>query len=149
MTLPTGALSMQQIANELGLSLPLSIQHPWVIALAGKSAVPISFGDLRGKTGQFQGAVTALPNVTTIHFPTNTPLFGGTLSALVNDLNANNLSLQFSATPFWTGNIKVTNQTNGISVVLTKLDTIQWAVSPAVPNLVPQGSTCQYLIQPA
>ena len=51
MTLPTsGPISLGMVAQELGISLPLSLGDPRVRALAGKPSGPISLGDLRGKS---------------------------------------------------------------------------------------------------
>lgn len=58
MTLPASfPLSMSQVAAELGLSLPLSINHPWVILLSGNAsppALPVSFSQLLGQSGNYQ-----------------------------------------------------------------------------------------------
>lgn len=49
MSLPnSGPISLGDVAAELGIGLPLSLGDPRVLALAGKSAPPISLSDLYG-----------------------------------------------------------------------------------------------------
>lgn len=50
-TTSSGALSMLDIATEMGQSLPLSANSSMVLGLGGKSSLPISFSDLYGKNG--------------------------------------------------------------------------------------------------
>ena len=51
MTLPTlGAITIGQVATELGIGLPLSLGDSRVLQLAGKSGAPISLSDLYGKS---------------------------------------------------------------------------------------------------
>ena len=60
MTLPTsGAISLAQIAAELGIGLPLSLTDSRVLALAGKSAPPVTMpGDFYGKSANTGPAPT-------------------------------------------------------------------------------------------
>lgn len=61
MTLPaSGAISLVQIAGELGASLPLSLIDSRVLTLAGKGALPISMSDLYAKSGQAALSATAI-----------------------------------------------------------------------------------------
>jgi hypothetical protein len=60
MTLPaSGSITLAQVAGELGISLPLSLGDSRVLALAGKSGLPISLSDLYGKSGQAPRSATA------------------------------------------------------------------------------------------
>lgn len=57
MTLPSSPpLSGSQVATELGLSLPLAMNHAWILLLSGKYSLPISFSDLLGKSGNCGGS---------------------------------------------------------------------------------------------
>lgn len=125
MTLPASfPMSMSQIATELGLSLPLSINHAWVIALAGKSGMPVSFSDLLGKTGHFSASLTGggAGPVLGVNF-SSAPFFGGQLNQLMQQ--SASLSLTFSVAPNWGGNIAV--GTTGYSTVLTKTNSTTWS----------------------
>lgn len=143
MTLPTGSLSMSQIATELGLSLPLSLQHSWVRALAQVGGAACDFNSLRGKTGRFGGtlATTTASNFNKVNF-SSAPFFGSTL----NQLQINNstlevfLSFGFSA-PNWSGNIRVTNNTTGATVVLSQQDSQDWHANVGPANLIRTGAT--------
>jgi len=148
MTLPASfPLSMSQIAAELGKSLPLSILDPWVVALAGKSAAPVSFSDLLGKTGSFNGNVNFLMG-SGVNFGTVTStsalgsFFGGGISSLDNmgDATFKSVRLSFSSAPNWSGKISVTNQNNGASSVLTKQNATTWSTTTGTANTIP-GST--------
>lgn len=60
MTLPvSGPISLGDVAAELGIGLPLSLGDSRVLALAGKSAPPISLSDLYGKSSIPPLAVSA------------------------------------------------------------------------------------------
>lgn len=60
MTLPTsGPISIGMVAQELGITLPLSLGDSRVRTLAGKPSGPISLGDLRGKSAATSMTVTA------------------------------------------------------------------------------------------
>jgi hypothetical protein len=126
MTLPSSPpLSGTQVATELGLSLPLSMNHAWVIALAGKSALPVSFSDFLGKTGHFDGNLTtgAAGQTFEVDF-TSSFLFGGQLQYFRQQIVST--VLVFSSAPNWSGNIIVTNATEGVSSTLTKTNGTQW-----------------------
>lgn len=71
MTLPTsGAITIGQVATELGASLPLSLGDSRVLQLAGKSGAPISLSDLYGKSALsitgFSTAAGANSNTVTV-----------------------------------------------------------------------------------
>lgn len=50
MALPTGDITLGQVATELGAALPLTMGDSRVRALAGVASGPISLGQLRGKS---------------------------------------------------------------------------------------------------
>lgn len=148
MTLPAAfPMSMSQIATELGLSLPLSINHAWVIALAHKNALPVSFSDLLGKTGRFDGSATgqiAGGQFTTVFIGVSAPLFDGQISQLSvaeEPGNAYSLQLTFASpptpgarAPYWPYNIRVTNNTTGASFVLPNIGQYAWSVTASGSN---------------
>lgn len=79
MTLPTGALSADQIVTELrvvnpGRARPMGLQDADVRALAGVASGPISFNDLRGKTSYvtMSGSVPDVSDTATSNPPSNT-----------------------------------------------------------------------------
>jgi hypothetical protein len=156
MTLPVSfPMSMSQIATELGLSLPLSINHTWVIALAGKSGLPVSFSDLLGKSGRWDGTKTAAslpagPQIQNI----NASFFGGTLSTatFVTFGGANNFEIVFSTGPTtYSGNLKIINNTDGqTSAVLTKTNSTTWdSVGGLTDTVIILGVSKSYSILPA
>ncbi|MGG1943188.1 hypothetical protein AB1286_33150 [Trinickia sp. NRRL B-1857] len=150
MTLPASfPFSMSDVATELGLTLPLSINHPWVIALAFKSALPVSFSDLLGQSGHFDGNVTGNGGggTSSAPFPTGSKFFGGTLSVITDQSGSITLSFLIppgGVYPNWTGNIKVVNVTAGLSVVLTKSNLSTW-VGTGSASLVPPNGTANHL----
>lgn len=147
MTLPASfPMSMSQIATELGLSLPLSISHAWVIALAGKSALPVSFSDLLGKTGHFSGGLVGAGagSVLSVSFA-NAPFFGGSLGSCSQQSTA--ITLTFSAAPNWSGNIALANTTVSASTVLSKSNATTWT---GFGNLLPSnGVTNNITVYPS
>lgn len=147
MTLPASfPLSLSQIAAELGLSLPLSISHPWVIALAGKSALPVSFSDLLGKTGSFTAGVTfqmgSGANFGSVN--STTPL-GALFSAGIiymdnmGDQSGSSARIFFSTPPNWSGNFLLTNQNTGGTALLTKQNSTTWATTSGAAGTFPGG----------
>lgn len=147
MTLPaSGAISMSQIANEVGLALPISINHPWLLQLIGKVGFPISFSDFYGKTGRYDGSLLCTGSTPAI-FPGNAPFFGGTISDVQGD--ATSIFLFFTGAPAWTGNIRVKNNTTGISIVLAKNNSTTWSAAPGVSNLLRVGQTDSFTITPS
>lgn len=162
MTLPVSPpISMSQIASELRKSLPLSIQDPWVLALANKSGPPISFSDLLGKTGSFNGPVT-IQMGSGVNFGNRSSItslgsfFGATISGIDGyDATATSARITFNSPPNWSGTIKITNQNVGASGILTKQNSTTWQTTSAAANTIPgaalsagQQTTATMLIQP-
>lgn len=119
MTLPASfPLSMSQIATELGLSLPLSLTHPWVLLLNG-GGPPVSFSQLLGLTGRFDGneVITGSGFNYAVSLG-GAPFFSGTLNGLSETTASANLQLVASSAPNWTGNVFVKDNTTGLSKVL-------------------------------
>jgi hypothetical protein len=150
MTLPaSGAISMSQMAHEVGLSLPISINHPWFLLLIGKSGFPISFSDFYGKTGRFDGSVLANSGAIQLG---GAPLFGGTLGSAFSGGTGASANIIFNTVPQWTGNLKLTNNTTGASLVMTWLGPSipnQWGGSPVPANFIRNGFTDNFTITPS
>ncbi|MGN6084922.1 hypothetical protein [Trinickia sp.] len=134
MTLPASfPLSMSQVATELGLSLPLSLNHPWVIALGGVGpTLPLGFSDLLGQSGHVNanGTVQQISNVDYRVNLTGTPFFsrfGGYISTLEETTFSTNLLVSNTDLhPTYTGKIKIINTTLGDSLVLSYIGSGQW-----------------------
>ncbi|WP_217589721.1 hypothetical protein [Burkholderia sp. GbtcB21] len=151
MTLPASfPLSMSQIAAELGRSLPLSLLDSWVVALAGKSGAPVSFSDLLGKTGRYDGS-NAIGGVNPANISLSNPFFGGTLSAMSQSTTNGNMTLSFSVAPNWSGNILAKNNTTSASAVLFKQNSTTWAVNGASGSILAlrEGNTDSFTIIPS
>jgi hypothetical protein len=142
---------MSQVATELGLSLPLSISHAWVIALAGKSALPVSFSDLLGKTAQYNGNPLASSGGGGITANLGgASWFGGQLNYLTTSQGPpSGTTLAFNVAPNWSGNIKVTNVTTGVSLVIPKATSTTWSTTSAPGNLLRGGFSDNITIQPS
>ena len=153
MTLPASfPLSMSRIASELGLSLPLRMSHAWVIALAGKSALPISFSDLLGKTGTATGSASASAGGGGVMAPFSSPWFGGQISQLAATTGGapgNTVSISFSVAPNWNGSILLKNNTTSASIVLAKQSSTSWQVNSNPGNIVRTGFTDSFTVQPS
>lgn len=139
-------LSLSQIAAELGLSLPLSLNHAWVIALAGKSAPPVSFSDLLGKTGSINGAITfRMGSGAGFGTVSSTTPLGALFVANVlyidnmGDSSGASARIFFSTPPNWSGKFLVTNQSNGASALLTQQNSTTWATSSGAAGTIPGG----------
>jgi hypothetical protein len=142
---------MSQIATELGISPPLSMSNPWVIALAGKSALPVSFSNLLGKTGRFDGNLTTQSGATsppTVKITPNAPFFGGTLASVASNTGGG-CTLVFSSTPNWNGKIRVTNNTLGLSAVFAFAGGNSWTTSTGGGFIGTVGSTYSFTILPS
>lgn len=129
MTLPsTPPLSGLQIAAELGLSFPLSMNHPFVLALANKTGFPYSFSDLLGKTGRFDGNLTVYERdqFTNEADFSGRNLFSGALNYMQYGTSSGNVSLQFSSAPNFTSAFLITNNSTGISTRVTKFNSTAW-----------------------
>jgi hypothetical protein len=150
MTLPVAfPISLQQIANELGFSLPLSMDNQFVIELAGKSVGPVSLSDLFGKTGNFSGSMVSGGAGTRaeIDFPSPT-FFGGTIASLQEITAGLALSLNFSVAPNLTGNIVVKNTTTGASSIFTKSSSTLWSGQGPIIR-TPVGYNDNYTVYPS
>lgn len=127
-------ISMSQVATELGLSLPLSMQHSWVMALADKTAPPVSFSDLLGQSGHVNASGSVQQRTNSDFFvdlPTTAVFFsrtGGYISQLEESTLGNDLLVSSTSFPVpgYTGKIKVTNTTLGRSLVLSYIGSAQW-----------------------
>jgi hypothetical protein len=123
---------MSQIAAELGLSLPLNLQHVWVRALAQVGGAACDFNSLRGKTGRFDGAIasTFANPLISISFG-GAPFFGGTLNGASQNISNGNLQITSLSAPNWTGNVKLINNTTAVSAVLPFAGSGTWSLSGA------------------
>lgn len=144
MTLPASfPISMSQIANELGLSLPMSINHPWALSLIGKSGFPISLSDFFGRTARFDGSIAATGSSPygTITF-SGSPFFNTTLEYALTASNSGNII--FNSAPSWQGNLRLRNNTTGVSAVFAPLGGSfpnQWGLNSPPANLIRGGFT--------
>ncbi|WP_321951867.1 hypothetical protein [Paraburkholderia bannensis] len=153
MTLPSSfPLSMSQVAAELGLSLPLSLSHPWVLALVNKTGLPASFTDLLGRSGSFNGSLTgnaAGGSNVQISFG-GAPMFGSTLNVCTLEPSITTTVLSFNSVPQYTGNLKLTNNTTGVSLVLPHASGGVWQNSSSAPaNLLRAGFTDSFTLVPS
>jgi hypothetical protein len=154
MTLPSsGSISMSQMANEVGLSLPVSINHAWLLKLIGKAGFPISFSDFYGKTGRIDGSFFAATagSGATITFG-NPAFFGSSLNSGTLGSPGGNFTLVFNSTPGWTGNLLFKNNTTGASVVMNNSGgglSNQFSIGSTPGNLVRAGQTDNFSITPS
>lgn len=148
MTLPTGTISMSQVAAELGISPNgLNLNHWWIRQLAGQNSGQVSMNNLRGQSGNLDGNLT-IQGGPAYFINMNNPFFRGTISAANQD-TSNNLSLSFSVAPNWNGNILFKNLSNGTSAVLTKQNSTTWGLNSAPGVLIPTaGNTNHFQIFP-
>jgi hypothetical protein len=149
MTLPTGALSMSQIATELGRSLPLGLQDPMVRALAQVTGAACDFNSLRGKTGRIDQSQPCVNPIGTVQvtFPGAIWFGGGNSIALFNSRSGFQ-GLVFDNAPNWSGNISARNNTTGAVCVLSKTDSTNWT-GPLTANLLRLGQTDNFTILPS
>lgn len=158
MTLPASfPMSMSEIAAEIGMSLPLSIDNPKVVALAGKLALPLSFSDLLGKTGHVSGNFLC-SQVGSPYFYyfidfADAPFFGGTLGQLQSLSNGTGVaSLYPNVTTNW-GNpgesITVKNNTTGVSITMVSGQfPTRWSLSSTPSNFLRLGQTDNFSVYP-
>lgn len=145
MTLPTsGPIQMTQVNNELG-SVRNNLNDSWVRALANKLSGGISFADLLGKTGRFDGSITSNGS-SQIQFAGN--VFFGALLNVFTAGGANPI-LSLASDPTWTGAIVVVNNTTGASARLVKTGTALWQYGAQVPNLVRPSVTDNFTVVPS
>ncbi|MDQ7975919.1 hypothetical protein QYH69_01485 [Paraburkholderia sp. SARCC-3016] len=154
MTLPaTLPLSMSQIANELGRALPLGMLDPMVLSLAGKSAPPISFTDLLGKTGRYDGSVKtgAISLQRSIDWLNGTARFFDVfLSEVVWNSPTTATLFTWSPSNEWRGNILVRNNTTGVQGVFVPAQPALYSASGFdANNLIRNGATDNYTIVPS
>jgi len=152
MTLPASfPLSMSQVATELGLTLPLSMNHAWVLALANKGALPVSFSDLLGKSGSFNGLLTGnnIGGSTVQVSFANAPMFNAGLNVCTVTPALTQTLLDFNSVPSYAGNLKFTNTTTGVSVTLSNQGGAVWTVNSAPANLIRQGITDNFTVFPS
>jgi hypothetical protein len=149
MTLPvSGAISLSQIANEVGLSLPVSINHAFLLKLIGKTGLPVSFSDFYGKTGRFDGALAVSSNSPPAAGFPSSPFFGGTLQ-IIQGTPGTGYYLFFSVAPNWSGNIHVINTTTGVGQILPQISSIEWGNGSGFVGLLRPGVTDNFTILPS
>lgn len=152
MTLPVSLpLNMAQIAGELGLSFPLSLEHAWVLALAGKTAAPISFTDLLGKTGRFDGNLSVASGTNYTVFPNGTPFFSTILNSLGDGGGGSSYaSLKTQGAALWNGNINVKNNTTNTTCLFSPYNSTEWRfVGNYLGSLIRSGFTDSFTILPS
>lgn len=149
--------SESDAATELGLSLPISANHAWLIALAGKTALPYSASDLLGKTGHFSGSRTVQQAGQFNYFVdvSGNNFFDASLNGIGETNAAANLSVTTLVSPTkYTGNIKVTNVTLGRSLVLSYVGSGVWGGASGggaggIGIAFNTGQTYQFTIYPS
>jgi hypothetical protein len=170
MTLPASyPISMSQIANEVGLSLPVSLTHPFIEDLAQlngwSSGKPISFSQLLGLTGRCDQNITpdfvGSPfNYWEIAFSA-LPFYGGTIQnvsvsgtgvggptigaqVFINFVSGHGIGPQV------THNIKLVNNSTGVSLVFnTKVNGYEWSAASYPNNLFRPGISDNYSVLPS
>jgi hypothetical protein len=155
MTLPTGTITMAQVAAELGRPLAgVNLNDGLVRLLAGRPSGAISMSDLQGKSGGVNGSFAVFNGGSIAGININQPYWGVTMNG-ANQYGAGaNINIGFSAVPGYTGNIRITNNTTGASAILSQLpapnDKI-WSVGAADSNILwnRQGATDSFSIVPA
>jgi hypothetical protein len=154
MTLPASfPLSMSQIATEIGLPLPLSFNHPWILQLAQVGSLPLALSQLLGKTGRFDGNLlghtTGSPLFIEFLTFAGEPFFGGTLSGVQAASGGTGVvTLTFSVAPNWNGNIFIQNNTTVTAVVLGKISSTQWQAAGAGANFIRPAVTDNFTVLP-
>lgn len=148
MTLPSGAISMSQVAAELNLpATGLSLNHSWVRLLANEPSGAVDMGSLRGKTGRFDGPLATDPTFLSVNF-SNAPFFNSRLNTLQMTFASNpspEVDLFINSPISWQGPILVINNSTGVQARLTVS-----SVGPSLtifsnfayfPNLIRAGAT--------
>ncbi len=146
MTLPvSGPISMFNVATELGITAPaISLNHPWVRALAQIPSGAISMFSLLGKSGNFAGIGNVIGGA--IQMPM--PFFGGGTNGVSEVEQTNNgngtytIQLFLSpAPPVYTGNVVLFDSTTGQTVVLTYVSPGNWQNLASQQILVPGNNS--------
>ncbi|MBU9648287.1 hypothetical protein [Burkholderia multivorans] len=151
MTLPTGQISMSQIAAELGISATgLNLNHGWVRALAGKPSGAIGFSDLHGQSGRIDGSYPTQVAGGGKYIQLNAPFFGATVSRLSFSGPAGQTSytLEVSAGCRWNGNVSVRNNTTGGVIVLPWNGSL-WSVASGDGSLIRTSTTDSFTFLPS
>ena len=151
MTLPaSGAISMQALNTEVG-SNQNNFNSTILRALAGKPTPnsAISFSDFYSKSGKFSGNVTTNSSGNSSGGISFQPFMNGSLSEIIKNVSTGNCELHMQASPpIWTGNITVTNNTTGVSTVLSYSNSISW-IGPCPANLLRPSANDLFTIIPS
>lgn len=137
MTLPASfPLSSSQIYTEVGSPLNgqgqrvFTMNHPFVLALANKTALPCSFSQLLGKTGRFDGNLTVYQRDQFTYEAdfSGQNLYSGALNYMQYGFVSGNVALQFSSAPnsAFTGAFLIINNSTGVSTRVTKFNSTAW-----------------------
>jgi len=129
----SGQLAMSTIAAEFGVSAGVGVAsfnlgHPFCRALANIASGPISYGNLRGRSGSITatadfvigpGGQITYPFSNSVFFNNGGGPLYGLWTAETGGQEVLQSALYFSGTPpTWQGNIILTNETTGVSNVL-------------------------------
>lgn len=149
MTLPTGTITMAQVAGELGLSTSgINLNNSAVRALAGRTSGSISMSHLRGKAATAVVPITygylshGIKNVYKYMgvgsgygaFTGNTSVFGKTISAVYLNTQHNFSYIIFTTTPPSFSYVKINGVTFTYASRNTNLstgNTVGWGSTPS------------------
>lgn len=123
---------MSQIITELNLSTPVSINHAYILALANKTGLPISFSDLLGETARFDGSRTVQQAGQFNYFVdlSGNAFFDVSFNSAGETNAAAYLQVTTTSAPSkFTGNIIAINNTLGRSLVLSYVGGGVWGGS--------------------
>jgi len=84
----------------------------------------------------------------------NAPFQGGTLYSVDTSFpDSSHVQMDFGSPPNWNGSIVFTNNTTGVSVVMSKTvspnQTIVWQATTNPPNLIRNGVTDSFTVSPS